>query len=394
MRPRGPAQQITLGRAEDCDIRLPDPKLSRHHCSFALEGERLFVEDLDSKNGTQVNGPSIERRTELHEGDRVQVGSHVLVVRFPEPAEPTPEEVTQERAASREAPAPPPPERRPEPGPPAESLEGRQLAGLAIGQTLYEGRSCVIYRARGEGAQRAAVKVLRPAAASSERELKRFQRGGKIAAKLEHPGLVRVLRSATEGQTAYQVMELVEADNLEDILSRREDPMEVDRALGLVRQVLKALQYLGERRLLMRNVRPDNVLLTQEEEARLVDYDLLRPLPAAQRSRITTVEEAGPLEKDGRFAAPEMIARPKVADQRCDVFGAGACLYYMLTRTAPFPEEPRAPHRAFDRMPPDPRKMNPGIPDGVAELILRAMSARVDARYHDAAQMISALDEA
>jgi len=63
-----------LGRSSICAIRLPDPKLSRQHCRFTFDGERLLVEDLNSKNGTQVNGPLIQGITELHDGDRVEVG--------------------------------------------------------------------------------------------------------------------------------------------------------------------------------------------------------------------------------------------------------------------------------------------------------------------------------
>jgi len=374
---------MVLGRSRTCDIPIPDRKLSRRHCRFTFDGQRLFVEDLESKNGTQVNGPSIHGVTELHDGDRVEAGSTVLLVAYPKPQVSQPDTITatlphegaRETAAERE-------------GPP----EG-DFGTFKLGEKIYEGRSCIIYRARDREQRDVALKIVRPKARAAADLVERFQRGGKLATKLSHANLVRVFEAGIQEDAPFHSMEYVEGGNLQDLLRQRQQPMQPEQALKVVRQMLAGLQHVHQHRLVMRSVRPDNVLVTSALEAKLADYDLLKARRSGQGEDVTTAETVGPFD-DAGFAAPELIARPLVVDERCDLFGVGACLYFMLTLSPPFPAEQveLTPHRAFRRALRQPEELNPDIPPPLGDIIRRSMSEYLDKRYQTAREMLAAVN--
>jgi pSer/pThr/pTyr-binding forkhead associated (FHA) protein len=78
---------FTIGRAEDCDLRLTCPLVSRHHCQLLFDGIRLTIRDNDSKNGTFVNGQRVVDQQELHSGDIVAAGRRRLAVEIVQEAE-------------------------------------------------------------------------------------------------------------------------------------------------------------------------------------------------------------------------------------------------------------------------------------------------------------------
>ena len=118
MPPESEAGQVVLGRHKSCTVKLRGGGLSRQHCSLRYDGHRLFIEDLGSTNGTKVNDFYVSEKTELHEGDRIAVGTVCLVVKFPEPDQ-------EEELAPQPAEKPSPTEESPpaaETGPAVEPL--------------------------------------------------------------------------------------------------------------------------------------------------------------------------------------------------------------------------------------------------------------------------------
>jgi serine/threonine protein kinase len=118
------------------------------------------------------------------------------------------------------------------------------------------------------------------------------------------------------------------------------------------------------------------------------------PLPGADEAAITRVVE-GRVKVEPAFASPEMILHPISADQRADVFSAGACLYFMLTGEVPFANTvPRDnPNVVFDRHMHDPKKLNPDIPQAVLTVMNDAMEAHEADRYREPADMKEVVDE-
>ena len=376
---------IFLGRDPFCKVRLFDLQLSRRHCRLSYDGQRVLIKDLDSKNGTKVNGRRIRKVTELSHGDHIGVGSSRLVLKHPGA-------VTERKGLS------PVWRHKSEAELLAEqagNLVGQQFADLQVEEKLWDGELATIYRVRkAQEETPLALKILRPDAGPSIEQQNRFLRGARLASRLNYPALVKMLQFGQHMEISYSVMEFVHGTNLERLVEEAGRPMRLEAALAVTRQMLDALQHVYEQRCVMRLVRPDNVLVLKGSRIKLADFDLLKQLPDEAAREVTRVIERG-IFADPPFAAPELISNPLVADQRTDVFGAAACLHFMLTRAAPFPKTLPGddPVKAFDRPPPDTGRLNPKVPEAIGDVIRKGLAPMADERYATARDMLAAIDD-
>ncbi len=377
-------ETVWLGRGAFCQIQISDVQLSRRHCEFTNEDGRLYVRDLDSKNGTRVNDELIEDKVELEDGDSITVGTNRLRVTYPKPQTPASPGLAELGTG----------EEKQEALEEVSALRGEQLAGYVLGKIIFEGTTSVIFAAKNaESGERAAVKVLQPLSSISVEDKNRFIRGAKHSASLRHPNFVRVYEGGREEGWFYVAMEYVPGKNLQGVVEAKGGPLKVGTAMKIMRQVLDALQYAYENDIVFRGVRPENVIVCKGLKIKLTDFDLVKPLTGRQEAQVTRVMD-GSIEVDPQFAAPELIAYPVVADQKADVFGAGALLYYMLCGSPPFAAQLPAKKRssAFDRSVPDPRSVNPEAPEAICEVIDQAMSDYE--RYNTPQEMVDALEDA
>jgi len=377
-------EAVWLGRGGFCQMQISDPQLSRRHCQFSYEDGHLYVEDMGSKNGTRVNGELIEGKVELEDGDTITVGGHQLRVVFPvlEPA-PMPElnklGTSDKQREAYEAVA---------------ALEGEELAGYELGEIFFNGETSVIFRAKDVKTGRpAAVKMLKPLDEVSIEDKNRFIRGAKNSASLRHPNFVRVLKGGREDEWFYVAMEYVSGRNLREIIEQKGGPLQLGTAVKIMRQMLSALQHAYENDLVFRAVRPENVIIAEGLNVKLTDFELVKPLTGRQEAQVTRVMD-GSVRVDPEFAAPELIAYPVVADQKTDVFGAGATLYYLLCGEAPFGRHLPADKAssAFDRRFEPPDAVNPAIPKAVCDVILKSLADYE--RYNTPQEMLEALEAA
>ena len=169
-----------------------------------------------------------------------------------------------------------------------------------------------------------AVKVLAGHLLSDPRSVERFEREGRNAAALHHPNVVDVYDAASEGETHYLVMELVEGPTLAEIIAE-EGQMPVPRALDIAGRIAAALQVAHDRGLVHHDVKPSNVLFDADGNVKVADFGIAR----AASSDITTVQGSPP------YVAPEQ-ARGGRADPRSDVYGLGCVLFEMLAGRPPF----------------------------------------------------------
>ena len=376
---------MVLGRGMHCQIRIADAQLSREHCRFTFDGQDPYVEDLNSTNGTRLNGEQVTEKTRLVDGDEIGIGSARLVVEYAVetsrrrrkaawPGRKTPEQQAAELV---------------------EALEGKEFAGLRVEKRISEGQLCNVYRARQpEKNVPVAVKLIKPDAGASAEQVNRFIRGARLIAPVRHPNLVRVLKGGKAQSVVYVAMEYVDGSNLHDMIQGTKKPLKAKAALAITRQVLGALQAVYEAGLVVRSVRPDNIVVGKDLKAKIVDFDLVKELPAEEEKEATRLME-GSVSVDPSFAAPELIVYSASADQRTDVFGAGACLYFMLACSAPF--EGAVPElsltKVFERKAHDLTKLNPNVPDSVVQITMKALSEQPGDRYQEPRDMAAAIDE-
>lgn len=377
------ARPVDVGRAAFCNVSLADLQMSRRHCQFLNEDGRLYVEDLGSTNGTKVNGRTIREKTRLGDGDEISVGSHVLTVEGDEEAGTGHEERQREHSLERERPRWK-----------LLDLEGKKYGALKVKEKLYEGPASVLYRVYHPKSDRVCtLRIVREDTGISVEHKNRYIRGAKYAGQVRHPNLIGIHRGGKHHGTFYVLTEYVEGQNLENMVRERSEPMEVKDALQVTSQVLAALQAVYEGGYVHRNVTPDNILVQEDLTVRLTDFELVEPLPDGSESAITRVMESR-IKVDPGFSSPDLIMHPVSCDQRSDLFGAGACLYFMLTRRAPFPGQLPAGDmsRLFKRRFTAPRKLNENVPSAVSTLLSTALAAHAEDRYREPADMKDQVD--
>lgn len=228
--------------------------------------------------------------------------------------------------------------------PDAPLLSGSVLDGrYDIEGVVGAGGMGTVYRARQRGMEReVAVKVLHAHFAHEPRAVKRFFREAQAASRLIHPNIVSVFDfgRSTEGQL-YMVMEILEGQTLGDLIHYRA-PLASGLAIAIAAQVCDALEEAHRTRLVHRDLKPDNILLTTVEEglwAKVLDFGIARivrdPSDSEAMSRNhSTVEIAG----TPAYMSPEQILG-KEPDPRSDLYSLGIIVYEMLTRHRPFEDE-------------------------------------------------------
>ncbi len=203
-----------------------------------------------------------------------------------------------------------------------------ELSRYDLGELIGEGGVGRVFAAVDKtDQQQVALKVLRPERASDKREAERFVQEARLLMELEHDHLVRGYRVAREGQTIFFAMELVDGECLQDVLNDRERLDEED-ALRIVVEVAGALDSLHARGLVHRDVKPGNILWSEERGAVLIDLGFAVQQGSSGGEEATT---AGTVH----YIAPEQ-ARGGGLDVRADIYALGATLYHLTTGSLPF----------------------------------------------------------
>jgi eukaryotic-like serine/threonine-protein kinase len=245
------------------------------------------------------------------------------------------------------------------------------LAMIAEGGmgTVYKGRH------RGTG-EIVAIKIVPTTAARNPTLLKRFEREFTAARGLDHPNIVKAIEFDGECPTPFLVMEYVDGESLGQRIDR-DGRLPEDESVRLIAQVCQGLYKAHKKGLVHRDVKPDNILLNREGQAKLTDLGLVKD--ATEESNLT---RTGRGLGTPHFMAPEQFKTAKNADARCDIYSLGATLYMMVTGQTPFGN--CTPLECFLRKSrnemPAPRELVPEISERVDWAIRRSMSPNPEQR--------------
>jgi serine/threonine protein kinase/Flp pilus assembly protein TadD len=208
-------------------------------------------------------------------------------------------------------------------------VEGRRIAHFELLNELGAGGMGVVYRARDLVLHRdVALKIIQPDKATAEFR-RRFLEEARIAATLAHPGIAAVYeagevdRGPSEEPEIYAAQELVEGETLAEMLAR--GPLPIERATGLVLQLLDALAHAHARAVVHRDIKPGNLMVASGDRLKVLDFGIAKRLasPAQTTAPLSTVVGTP------AYMAPEQLRG--FADQRTDIFATGCVLYEALT---------------------------------------------------------------
>lgn len=236
---------------------------------------------------------------------------------------------------------------------------------------LGRGGMAVVYRARDEQLGReVALKFMADSFAGDDRLRGLFEREARSSASLNHPNIVTVFDFGDSDGRPFICMELIEGSTIEQQLEL-EGRLKIVDALRVGEQVLAALEYAHDRKIMHRDVKPANMMRTKRGLVKLMDFGLAK----STESRNTTIISGTPA-----FMAPEQMIGRNV-DGRTDLFAIGASLYQMLTGRLAFDSLRR------DQPPTPLSTLLPGTPRLLEWAIHRSMEMEPDARFATAGEM-------
>jgi eukaryotic-like serine/threonine-protein kinase len=266
-------------------------------------------------------------------------------------------------------------------------LVGRTLDGrYEITQRLARGGMATVYRAVDTRLTRTvAVKVMHVGLGDDAEFARKFDREARAAAKLSHPNVVSVFDQGQDlggpNSRPYIVMEYVEGQTLRDVLNR-EAPMPAARALEIIEPVLAALAAAHGAGLVHRDVKPENVLISDRGRIKVADFGLAKAV-----SSQTSTATQGLLIGTVSYLPPELVVSG-MADARSDVYSAGVVLFELLTGRKPHtgetPIQIAYAHVHRDVPPPSVGPTSGPIPPYVDALVTRATARDASLRPPDA----------
>lgn len=237
-----------------------------------------------------------------------------------------------------------------------------------------------------------AVKFLNPSHASQDGGAERFLREARLAARLNHPGIVRVYDCGEQDGRLFIVMEYIDGQSLEDHIRERQ-AVGVDRSLQIAEQVAGALgEAQSQVGVIHRDVKPANILLTSSGQVKLADLGLAKLVLAADETADFSAgrTEGGVALGTPSYMPPEQFIDAGRVDHRADVYSLGATLYHMLAGTVPFKADSVfGLMRKIERDAPPPLPSH--VPGEVARVVCRMLAKSPDDRYQTYAELLEDL---
>ena len=262
-------------------------------------------------------------------------------------------------------------------------LDGRYRvdAPIATGgmSTVYRGLDLRLDRP-------VALKVMDARYAGDPQFLTRFQREARAIARLKDPGLVAIYDQGHDADHPFLVMELVEGGTLRELLRER-GPMPPHAVTAVLRPMLSGLGVAHRAGLVHRDVKPENVLIADDGEVKLVDFGLVRAIAEAGITSTSVILGTA------AYLSPEQVAGDATGP-RSDVYAAGVMAYELLTGTTPFSGD-NALAVAHQRLECDvgpPSAAIAGVPPQFDEFVARATARDPAGRFADAVEMGAALE--
>ncbi len=348
-----------VGRLQSCNLVITDPLASRRHFTISNTNGVYALTDLNSHNGTYVNGRKVDGMTKvpLSFGSTVRAGETLF------------------NFVS---------ENDPDKG----SLAGKKVGGYQLVERLGVGGMGEVYKAvQLSLGRQVALKILSSELTIDRTFVERFLREARAAGRLNHPNIVQVHDSGEQDGTYYFSMEYVDGGSVQDLINGGKK-IPQDRATEIALQSAHALDYAQKIGIVHCDVKPDNLMLTASGDVRLADLGIAKQ----------TNEKGSADQSDGVFGSPHYMApeqaRGLQLDHRSDLYSLGVTYYRMLLGRVPFNGKDAKEimeRQVFDE-PEDPKNIDSTLAPMIYTILDRLMRKRPGERYQSAANLIVDLE--
>lgn len=205
-----------------------------------------------------------------------------------------------------------------------------------------------------------------------------FVREAQTLANLHHPNIVEVIDIFDENNTSYMVMPFIEGRSLQSIVEKN-GPLSYPEAVNFIVQVASAVGYIHERNILHRDIKPDNIMITEDYKAILIDFGSAREFQQDKTQQHTSLLTHG-------YAPPEQYTASSRKGSYTDIYALGATLYFILTGQVPLEAAARLNETITE-----PKSLNPDITKEANKTIMTAMQLKTTDRYQTVQEFINDL---
>ncbi len=270
-----------------------------------------------------------------------------------------------------------------------DNYTGKRLDGrYEIQEVIGVGGMAVVYKAYDNVDDRiVAVKILKDEFLANEEFRRRFKNESKAISLLSHPNIVKVYNVNYGDRLQYIVMEYVEGITLKEYIEQQ-GHLGVKETVHFTMQILRALQHAHDKGIIHRDIKPQNILLLSNGTIKVTDFGIARF--SYSDTKTMTDSAIGSVH----YISPEQ-ARGLPIDERTDIYSIGVAMYEMLTGRVPFVSD-NSVSVALMQLQNDPRsirEINPNIPVGLEQIVMRAMEKDTKSRYQTASEMLLDIEE-
>ena len=266
---------------------------------------------------------------------------------------------------------------------------GKKLDGrYEIRELIGVGGMANVYKAYDVLENRVvAVKILREEYMNNDEFMRRFRNESRAISLLDHPNIVKVYDVIFSNRIQSIVMEYIDGITLKDYIEQ-EHVLRWKEALHFTVQILRALQHAHDKGIVHRDIKPQNIMLLSDGTIKITDFGIAR----FSRSSTKTITDKA--IGSVHYISPEQ-ASGAFTDARSDIYSVGVMMFEMLTGKLPFEADTlvSVAVKQIQSQPALPRSINPDIPEGLQEIVMRAMQKDADKRYQSAAEMLHDIDE-
>lgn len=266
-----------------------------------------------------------------------------------------------------------------------------EIGGYRILAKIGQGAMGSVYKAVQVKMERpVALKVLAPKFAQNRSFIERFFREARAVARFNHTNIIQGIDCGESNGVHYFVMEYVDGPTAMDLI-RRERILPEKQALGIVLQIARGLEQAARVGLIHRDVKPQNIMITQDGVAKLCDLGLVKDL---SRQPGHTPSETGMTLGTPDYISPEQARGDADVDTRSDIYSLGATLYHMLTGQLPFPGKSAIEviqrHLNDDLVPVC--DVNPAVSIDANFVTMKMMSKEREERYQTPTELVQDLE--
>ena len=254
-------------------------------------------------------------------------------------------------------------------------------------EVIGTGGMAVVYKARCHRLNRlVAIKILKDEFARDEEFRRRFHAEGEAVAMLSHPNIVQVYDVSSTDTANFIVMELIDGISLKQYMEKK-GVLNWKETLHFAMQIGKGLEHAHGRGIIHRDIKPHNVMVLKNGSVKVMDFGIARVM---SKSNTLTKEALGSVH----YISPEQ-AKGGHTDNRSDIYSLGVVMYEMMTGRPPYDgESPVAVAiQHINGGAAMPSTLNPNIPGGLEQIIMKAMALEIQDRYVSATEMLQDMEE-